>query len=176
MMVKIGNIQEISSKMTSINTLNRAYKEIVSQYPRATTILDIGCGKYDTNMKFANEHDFVWFGVDPYNRSEKWNRENIKAMYDWCNAPDIIMCNNVLNVLKEVNVMMNVLGQIYDYARDETDIYITIYEGDKSGVGKVTTKGYQRNQKLNDYKDYILEFFDVIDIIKPNIIKLRKVV
>ena len=175
-MVKTGNIQEISSANTSIKTLNRVYKEIVGQYPRATTILDIGCGKYDTNMEFAQEHDFIWFGIDPYNRTEEWNEDNIKAMTDWCDAPDIIMCNNVLNVIKENNIILHILNQIYGCAGDETDIYITIYEGDKSGVGKVTTKGYQRNQKVNTYKSLISEFFDIVGTINGNIIKCRKVV
>lgn len=90
-------------------------------------------------------------------------------------TPNIIVCNNVINVIKENDIIMNVLGILYDFASDETDIYITIYEGDKSGIGKVTSKGYQRNQKRDEYKDFILEVFDVIDIVGSNILKCRKV-
>lgn len=168
--------QKYYSASTSINTLNGIYKQIVGKYPRATTILDIGCGKYDTNMNFATEHDFIWFGIDPYNRTEEYNNGTIEAMYDWCNAPDIIMCNNVLNVLESKNVIDSVLKQVYDYAGDNTDIYITIYEGNKSGVGKVTTKGYQRNEKVSKYVDYICEFFEVEEKIRSNILRCRKVV
>lgn len=168
-------IQTITSKETSINTLNKSYKDIVDKYPRATTILDFGCGKYNKNMEFAEEHGFIWFGVDPYNRSEEWNNDNIKAMYNWCDAPDIIMCNNVLNVIKENKIIFNILNQIYEYAGDKTDVYITIYEGDKSSIGNVTSKGYQRNQKVGEYKSMISEFFDIFEV-KGNIIKARKVV
>lgn len=176
-MVTVTNTtQKYSSAATSINSLNGAYKQIVGKYPVGTSILDIGCGKYDTNKQFSNENGFTWFGIDPYNRTEIYNTESIRAMYDYCEYPDIIMLNNVLNVIAETNVLMDVLGQVYDYAADDTDIYITIYEGDKSGIGRETTKGYQRNWKLIKYADYILEFFDVADIIKPNILKCRKVV
>jgi hypothetical protein len=167
--------QKYTSEKTSINTLKSVYKKIVGKYPLGTSILDIGCGKFDTNKEFADSNGFAWFGIDPYNRTPEYNDDSLNALYDWCDAPDIIMLNNVLNVLAEDKVLMDVLGQVYDYAGDDTDIYITIYEGNKSGIGKVTTKGYQRNQKLKEYKDYILEWFDVIDI-QGNILKLRKVV
>ena len=168
--------QKYDSALTSINTLNGIYKQIVGKYPRATTILDIGCGKYDTNMNFATEHDFIWFGIDPYNRTEEYNNGTIETMYDWCNAPDIIMCNNVLNVLESKNVIDSVLKQVYDYAGDNTNIYITIYEGNKSGIGKVTTKGYQRNEKVSKYVDYICDFFEIEEKIGSNILRCRKVV
>lgn len=166
--------QKITSAATSINTLNGVYKKIIGKYPLGTSILDVGCGKYDTNKEFADKNGFAWFGIDPYNRTPEYNDASLKALYNWCNAPDIIMLNNVCNVIKEDDILMDVLGQIYDYADDNTDIYITIYEGDKSGRGKETTKGYQRNWKLIKYSDYILEYFDVEDI-KGNILKCRKV-
>lgn len=166
--------QKYTSENTSINSLNAAYKKIVGKYPLGTSILDIGCGKYDTNKEFADSNGFAWFGIDPYNRTPEYNDASLNALYNWCDYPDIIMLNNVLNVIAEDSVLMDVLGQVYDYAGDDTDIYITIYEGDKSGIGKVTTKGYQRNQKLKEYKDYILEWFDVIDV-RGNILKVRKV-
>lgn len=176
MVTVLNKTQEISSADTSIKTINGIYKKIVGKYPRATTIFDYGCGKYSDNMDFATENDFVWFGVDPYNRSVDWNKGNIEAMNKWCNAPDIIMCNNVLNVVKEDTIVMQILGQLYAYAGDNTDVYITIYEGDKSGIGKVTSKGYQRNEKLSKYIDYICEFFTVEEKIGSNIYRCRNVV
>jgi hypothetical protein len=143
------------------------------EYQAGTTILDYGCGAYNKNKEYANDYNYLWFGYDPYNRTEEYNNSTLLWLENA--KPNIIICSNVLNVIAEDNVLMDVLGQIYDYAGDDTDVYITIYEGDKSGLGKVTTKGYQRNEKLNAYRDYILEFFDVIDIIKPNILKCRKV-
>ena len=113
MVTVLNRIQEISSADTSINTINGIYKKIVGQYPKYTTIFDYGCGRYDSNMEFAIENDFVWFGVDPYNRSVDWNKANIDEMKRWGNAPNIIMCNNVLNVVKEDTIVMQILGQLY---------------------------------------------------------------
>lgn len=173
-MILSGNIlQEISSKDTSISTINKIYKEIVEKYESESIILDFGCGKYDRNKEFAEKNGFRWYGIDPFNRTEEYNEFSRNAMKIL--TPDIIVCNNVINVIKENDIIMNVLGILYDFASDETDIYITIYEGDKSGIGKVTSKGYQRNQKRDEYKDFILEVFDVIDIVGSNILKCRKV-
>ena len=174
MKTNLSNMQKISSAGTSINTLNGIYKKIVGKYPVGTSILDVGCGKYDTNKEFANQNGFVWFGIDPYNRSEKYNDESLVSLYNYTDYPNVIMLNNVCNVIQEDNILINVLNQIYDYSDENTDVYITIYEGDKSGIGKVTTKGYQRNQKLISYKSYISEWFDVIDV-KDNILKCRKI-
>lgn len=173
--IVLNRTQEISSANTSIKTINGAYKQIVGKYPKYTTIFDYGCGRYDENMNFATENDFVWFGVDPYNRSVEWNKANINEMKTWGDAPDIIMLNNVLNVVKEKFVIEHIVGQVYNYAGENTDVYITIYEGDKSGIGKVTSKGYQRNEKLINYRDYICKFFNVVDV-RGNILKARKVV
>ena len=174
----VANIieQKITSASTSVNVVNGIYKKIVEKYPVGTSILDVGCGRYDTNKEFANKNGFVWFGIDPYNRTSEYNDASLDAMCNYTKYPSIIMLNNVVNVLAEDNVIMSVLSQVYNYAGEDTDIYITIYEGDKSGVGKVTTKGYQRNQKVNDYKDYICEFFEIEEKIGYNIFKCKKVV
>lgn len=166
--------QKYTSEKTSISTINKIYKLLPEMgYKTKTRILDFGCGAYDRNQKEAEKNGYIWLGYDPYNRSLEENKITLDCLeYE---SPHVIVCSNVLNVLDNTNTIMNVLGQLYDYADNETDIYITIYEGDKSGIGKVTTKGYQRNEKLIKYRDYILEFFDVLDIIKPNILKCRKV-
>lgn len=174
MAIVLNETQKISSARTSIATVNRIYKLLPEMgYHPKTLILDFGCGKFNKNKEEAEKHNYQWLGYDPYNRSEEENKTTLKVM-DLI-TPDVIICSNVLNVIQENNVMMNILDQIYDYADVDTDIYFTIYEGDKSGVGKETTKGYQRNEKLDNYKDFILEWFDVEDIIQPNILKCKVV-
>lgn len=174
MVTVINETQKISSANTSISTVNKIYKLLPELgYPKETIILDFGCGKYDKNKDEAEKHGYRWFGYDPYNRSEDENRLASKLMR--LVKPHIIVCSNVLNVLEDNMVLKNVLNQIYDYSAEDTDVYITIYEGDKSGVGKVTTKGYQRNSKVDDYIVHIYEWFNIVDIIQPNILKCRKV-
>lgn len=173
-MVTIKTTQEISSAATSISTVNRIYKLLPEfGYKNEIIIMDYGCGKYDKNKEEAEKHGYKWFGYDPYNRSEYENKLTSKLMK--LIKPHVIICSNVLNVLENDDVLKDVLNQIYDYASEDTDVYITIYEGDKSGVGKVTTKGYQRNAKLDDYIGYIYEWFNIVDLIQPNILKCRKV-
>ena len=169
--------QTISSAATSINTLNGVYKHIEGKYPIGTLIFDYGCGKYNTNRDFASMCGYSWFGYDPYNRTTKENMENINHVKERRNSPDIVMLNNVLNVIDNVNGINQILSDLYyNYTGDETDVYITIYEGDKSGVGKVTSKGYQRNEKLNKSIDLISEWFDIVERINSNIVRCRKVV
>lgn len=177
MVIDTITTQKITSELTSINSLNGAYKLIEGKYPVGTLIFDYGCGKYNTNRDFATKCGYCWFGYDPYNRTKKENMENINHVRERRNAPDIVMLNNVLNVIDNANSINGILSDIYyNYAGDNTDIYITIYEGDKSGIGKVTTKGYQRNEKLIKYRDYINEWFEVVEKVDSNIIKCRKVV
>ena len=165
--------QTITSASTSINTLNKAYKLIENEYTNGSLVFDYGCGKYNTNKEYAEECGYEWLGYDPYNRSEDENIVCIRRLEN--KYPEVIMCNNVLNVLENSNIINNVLCDISHHAGKDTDIYITIYEGDKSGVGKVTTKGYQRNEKLNNYIGYINEWFDVV-CKTGNILICRKVV
>ena len=167
--------QKISSANTSINVINTIYKHIVGKYPLGTSILDIGCGRYESNREYANDNGFAWFGIDPYNRTKEYNEASLKTLYNWCKAPNIIMLNNVLNVIAELDVVEDVLYQVYNHAESNTDIYITIYEGDKSGIGKVTTKEYQRNEKLIKYIEYVNKLFSIEEKIGSNILRLRKV-
>ncbi|MGL5088759.1 MAG: hypothetical protein ACRC0Y_08930 [Fusobacteriaceae bacterium] len=63
---------------------------------------------------------------------------------------EVITCNNVLNVIKDDAILENVLNELESFG---LAVHITIYEGNKSGDGKLTNKNtYQRNMKAVDYK------------------------
>ena len=53
-----------------------------------------------------------------------------------------------MNVIAENKIILGIVEELLSY---EKPVAISIYPGDKSGVGKPTTKGYQRNQPLGDY-------------------------
>lgn len=164
------SVQKITSKDTSINTLNKVYKDIRGMYPSGTVILDYGCGRYDTNKNYAERSGYTWFGIDPYNKEETHNRRVWKAMQK--TPPKVIICSNVLNVIAEDEVVLDVVRQIAEIASDDTDVYFTIYEKNGSGIGEVTHKGYQRNMKTKAYLPYVAEYFVFYDL-KGNIIKCR---
>ena len=98
---------------------------------------------------------------DPYWRNPEYNKRSIEA---YKKHPDFIVCANVLNVIMEDEIVESVVAKISKLARKGTTVIFHIHEGDKSGVGKLTVKGWQRNQKKDEYYPLILKYF-------PNAIK-----
>lgn len=61
----------------------------------------------------------------------------------------VVVCNNVLNVVPH-DIAVEIVNTMLKYTK--ADILITVYEGDKTGVGAVNSKGcYQANKKYKDY-------------------------
>lgn len=136
-----SEIQMYSSKETSINStkLPVIFKKVNwSVLPLNFTVLDYGAGKYLNHIAdFIHEKGGIYYGYDKYNQTPEHN-ENCLS----CN-PDIIICSNVLNVIKENEILRHVMRVMSSYNKP---IFIKIYEGDKSGVGKETKPNcWQRN-------------------------------
>ena len=147
-------IQKITSANTSINCtkLPAIYNKIdFSNFIPGFYLLDYGCGKYN-NAKdyiYSSEIKGNWFGYDPFNRSEEENKRSYYRHYE------CIVCSNVLNVISDINILFETIKKIIDRADNDTKIFITIYEGDKTGVGKITKKDcYQRNEIISKYLEY----------------------
>lgn len=142
--------QKYTSANTSINKnkLPAIYNKINLD---GNKVLDYGCGKYTEHIKeFCDKRDTEWYGYDPYNQSKEVNNITRKEMK---NGFDIGICSNVLNVIdntKSVESIIKKLSSCCDH------VYFYIYEGDKSGIGKVTNEDcYQRNEKTSVYLDLI---------------------
>ena len=142
-------MQKYTSENTSLNQVARCFKLI--EIKKGMKILDYGCGKYDKAKEFVNSLQAEYFGYDPFNRSEE---ENLIAL---SSNPDIIICANVLNVIMEEDVIEEIVKELYLF---NCDVVIQIYEGDKSKIGKETTKGYQRNESAIEYYKVIVKYFD----------------
>lgn len=150
--------QEYTSKETSINTINAVYKK--GYFTEGDEILDYGGGKYNSNVEYLARMGIKCFVFDPFNRSLEHNR----AVLDYFNAnkgANNIVCSNVICVIKEDEVIYNILMNIKGLLNKKTGskIYIVVYEGNKSGIGMQTKKGYQRNQKAVEYTTYINNVF-----------------
>ena len=147
--------QQYTSADTSINTISAVYKLIDTPN---TVILDYGGGKYDTNAEYmlqkCNSRVLVF---DPYNRTPEHNSQVIQ--YFKLNPAKIVVCSNVLCVIKEDEIILDILGNIRDLMAYYGLLYIKVYERDKTGVGCRTTKGWQRNQKTEDYIPFIQQVF-----------------
>lgn len=148
--------QEYNSADTSINTVSAVYKKMGTLC--GETILDYGGGKYDTNADYMMQNYNTQVLVyDPYNRTKE---HNLKVLSYFTKRPARhVVCSNVLNVIKEDEVILQVLKHIYSLMSKNGYLYIKIYERDKSGIGCKTSKGWQRNQKLAEYIPFVEKAF-----------------
>lgn len=125
--------------MTSINSvkLPAVYNKI--DWSKVSgTVCDYGCGRYTDHIReFLKEKGIEYNGFDPY-----WAPDGkIEG--------DIFICSNVLNVIQDEQEMYRIHNLLVNTGKP---YFITVYEGDKSGMGRVTKKDcYQRNETLEDY-------------------------
>lgn len=161
--------QKYDSKNTSINKVNKVYTNY--KFKPNSFILDFGGGKYNTNLDYMKQFGSALVVYDPYNRSVEENERVFKLCKKY--SLDYVVCSNVLNVIEENECIYEVLENINRISNESTIILFTVYEGNKSGIGQITTKGYQRNQRYKDYLDIIKLYFKIIDITK-GIIVCRK--
>lgn len=138
--------QKFTSAGTSINstTVPALFKKVTFQ--NSDTIFDYGCGKYKEIIADFLSCDY--FGYDKFNQPESVNNAFIRAAKVTPNR--VFTCCNVLNVIDSDDVVQSII----DYATANfSRIYFQIYEGNKSGVSKITKSGtcYQRNTKTADY-------------------------
>lgn len=136
--------QQYTSADTSINSkkLPRIYSLV--HVNDDETVIDYGCGKFFDLYHLGNN----FFGYDPFNRDDK---EVLNRKYD------VAFCSNVLNVIAEQDIRLDVLKTLKSLA---DRIYITVYEGNKSGKGKVTKKDcFQLNWRHKNYIPELVEVF-----------------
>lgn len=148
--------QNYSSMNTSINStkLPRIYNVIdwekVKKMNKTPLVFDYGCGRYTAHIRdFLLSQDILYFGYDPYWKPEcSMTKDDILRI-----KPTVILCSNVLNVIKENSVVDSIHKIFIDkFNSDATPYFITIYEGDKTGVGKETKKDcWQRNEPTDSY-------------------------
>ena len=143
--------QKYSSKNTSLNQIPKVAKMI--EYYEGCVVLDYGCGGYNKTKEYIEELGGIYYGYDPYWKSET---ENIVALS--C-EPDVVICANVLNVIMEDEIIEEIVATL---ARYNSTVMVQVYEGDKSGEGKPTTKGYQRNAKASEYQKLLEKYFDFV--------------
>ena len=145
--------------------ISRVYKAITD---RNVVILDYGGGKYNDNAEYMYRtmNDVVYV-FDPYNRTEKHNQAVLN--YFKQNKAKYVVCSNVLNVIYEESIILEILSNIKSLMSKDGKLYITVYERNKSGIGCVTPKGWQRNEKTDEYIKYIRKVFgNEYNIVKKN--------
>lgn len=138
--------QKFTSKDTSINSkkLPAIYKMIAGRVTENDTVIDYGCGKYFDSYNLPSNYH----GYDPYNRP---NEEELDIKYN------VAICSNVLNVIMERECRLALLNNLKNLANK---VFITVYEGNRSGKGSQTKKDcFQLNRMRGDYIPELIEVF-----------------
>ncbi len=148
--------QKYTSKDTSVNTnkLPYLFSHLESLIGKAEKpdhyILDIGCGKETLHIAEKVESlGWNYIGYDPYNQTE--DQQNIARLAMSLFPISFAILSNVVNVIDDDQAMIEAIRLGISHAVSHVAL-VTIYEGDGSGVGRVTKNDcYQRNMKRKDY-------------------------
>ena len=150
-------VQKYTSAKTAINGMQGKLPTVFrkAEIPDGSLVLDYGGGKPEAEqiaqdyLKRFNATEAIY---DPFNQTEKHN-EDVLSMCRLNGGADVAICSNVLNVIKELEVRIDVLKNIKDLIKTGGKVYITVYEGSGDGKGKATqnNESYQNNRKTEDY-------------------------
>ena len=151
-------MQTYTSRNTSINStkLPTVYRKAKLT---ARLVMDYGCGRYTDHIKeYVTAMNKVYLPYDPYNKPEDENRLFIRIVLNamYTHFPVDVICSNVLNVIDDDETVQKIARHIENItARTTGTGYVTVYEGNRSGIGKQTGKDqYQRNEPLRNYLKY----------------------
>lgn len=149
--------QKFTSANTSINK-NRL-PALYNKITLCGNVLDYGCGKYTDHIRARVMSEPLTESIrfyDPFNQPDTINHDAWN--YGHIHGYDRIVCCNVLNVIDDADMIHTILENMFSMIRNNlTTIYIQIYEGDKSGIGRVTKNDcFQRNEPTSQYMNYLL--------------------
>ena len=163
--------QEKTSAATSINSTKLPVLYGKVQFESGTVNLDIGGGKFDNVTEYLATKGVKNYIYDPYNRSEAHNAAVAAATQE--GQSDTVTISNVLNVIDSIDGRRQVLENAVDAVKPNGTVYITVYEGDGSGIARSTGKDqFQLNRKTNDYVVEVQEYFD--DVVVKNKVIIAK--
>lgn len=152
--------QTITSKGTALVQLPALHKAKpvlakVHDYIRlgfVPNVLDFGAGRPESQALSANWLESLgacYEAFDPYWASEFHNRRVMLRRYD------VVLCSNVLNVINSGDAMAAAVRLCVSALEPGGTAFFRVYEGDGTGNGRETAKGYQRNQKTAFYVSVI---------------------
>lgn len=154
--------QEFTSAETSINSskLPTGYSTVHKRmgWKKGTTHIDIGGGKFDNGVKFLENLGVEAHVYDPYNRTPEHNERVMGTVGK--KGADTASLFNVLNVIKEPEHRHEALKTAHKSLKPGGRLFVSIYEGDRSGKGKKTKKNsWQNNAPTKAYLDDVRKVF-----------------
>lgn len=149
--------QQYTSADTSINSskLPAVFNKV--NWQQGTTNFDNGGGKFDNATDYLKTKGVKNLIYDPFNRTKEHNQSVVDQIAR--QKADTATISNVLNVIQEKEARLEVLRNTKSALKPGGTAYITIYEGNGSGIGKPSSKGYQLNMKTRDYVNEVREVF-----------------
>jgi hypothetical protein len=152
----------ITSKHTAVNKYKvpRLFKIIDKHYgwKKNTTNLDLGGGPWNIATRYLKRKGVINLVDDVFNRPLKYSFAVLS--YLTAHKVDTVTLSNVLNVIKERGDRKTILYNSLGHLKKGGVIYISVYEGNKSGKGKVTKPDcWQENKTLKAYLSMVKKVF-----------------
>lgn len=154
--------QELSSRATSMNKIHvpKVFSSVskIGGWIKGAKNLDLGGGKFDNATELLlNKYGVINVIYDPHNRDRSFNENSLKIIKNGVNTATI---SNVLNVIKEDKIKAQLIKQAYDALISGGILYVTCYEGSKTGIAKNTgSDQWQENQPLDYYMPLLESVF-----------------
>lgn len=146
-------VQQHTSADTSLNQVAAGIKHAVKSgmiKPNSINV-DVGGGRFDagkehveSNVSGANMHVY-----DPFNREQSHN-ERVKSIAS--SNSDYVGMHNVLNVIKEPDQRLEALKTVKSFMKPKGIAHITVYEGDKSGSGRISKQDKGRGSSWQEHR------------------------
>ena len=154
---------DYTGKNTSVNTVPATHSFLASLAEAGLIegerfiVCDYGCGGYTSGLDKLDDVGFYVHQFDPYHLDDD---ENDRTLWELQSGNiDIVICANVLNVVISTQERDRILA---DLACADIAL-VSIYEGDRSHVGKITTKGWQANRTMESYREELTRHFNVVN-------------
>lgn len=144
-------MQNFTSANTSINSAKVPAVFSKAPFDAGTFNLDLGGGRFDTATEYLLERGVINMIYDPYNRTKEHN-DCVMVCLKAAGGADSCTISNVLNVIDDDEARLEVLDLARYCLKPDGVCYITVYEGDRSSIGKQTGKDqWQNNKPLKGY-------------------------
>lgn len=131
--------------------------------------LDVGGGRFDNVNEFLQKFGATNHVYDPFNRSPEHNDSILKLLQE--SPADSATLSNVLNVIDNPEARRAALEFPRGKVKKGSPLWVSIYEGDRSGVGRQTAAdSWQENRKLADYLDEVRQVYPDAEVTKGMIL------
>jgi hypothetical protein len=150
--------QAITSKNTPVGIVPAVHKKI--PFLPDSINADIGGGPYEKASEFLREKGVINIVWDPFTRTPEHNLKAVAIIQD--GGADTATVANVLNVIRSKADRAKTIQRAANAVGSKGVAYFQVHEGDRSGVGRVTTKGWQEHRKLATYTPEIEKVFKIV--------------